>query len=205
MLIPTANRASNVILASSSPYRKQQLLQLNLEFTQIEPNIDESSKDKESPRDLALRLATEKAFAAANSLKQLTTNNTPAVIIAGDQTADLNGQLVGKPATRENAISQLSQATNQEMIFHSALCVLNTQTLEQQTACIDTCVKFRDLTLTEITRYIEIDNPLGCAGSFKIEAFGISLFQSVISTDPSALIGLPLITLVDFLKNERVL
>ena len=187
-----------IILASSSQYRKKLLESLNITARCIAPNIDETALADESPKATALRLA--KAKAAAIQLPS--DEKTNSIIIGSDQVAWLDGAQLGKPGTREKAIAQLKQQSGKTVLFYTALCVqMNAQ---QYSDVIITEVAFRDLSEQEIVHYIEQDNPIDCAGSFKSEGAGCMLFTRVTSDDPSALIGLPLIRTTEYLRRFGV-
>ncbi|PCK03553.1 MAG: septum formation protein Maf [Alteromonadaceae bacterium] len=178
-----------LVLASASPYRKQQLAQLNIPFDVFKSHVDEEQQPNETAPDLALRLATAKAKAVQKKLGE------EALIIGCDQTAECQSQILGKPGTRDKAIAQLLLSQQNQVIFHSGICLLNTKTGKILSDTVTTVVKFRPLSQSQIENYIDKDAPLDCAGSFKCEGLGISLFESIHSDDPSALIGLPLIRL----------
>jgi septum formation protein len=169
-----------------------------LPFSQLSPDIDETASAGEFPDALAARLAGEKAAA----VRGLTTDST--IIIASDQVAALGSERLRKPGSVEVAQGQLRQMSGQSVDFFTALCLLHTATGRQFTALDHTRVRLRQLTESEITRYIDSEMPLDCAGSFKVEAMGISLFESVESSDPTALIGLPLIALCEGLRQFGV-
>lgn len=185
-----------IVLASSSTYRQKQLTQLGILFSSASPDIDESAYPAETPHDLAIRLSTQKAAKVAEQL----TREAPQVksdhlIIGSDQTAMVNHQRLSKPLSYDNAVSQLKLCSSQSVIFYSGLAVLSTKTQKTYTQATTTEIKFRTLSDKEIHNYVQIDNPIHCAGGFKCESLGISLFDYVRSDDPSALIGLPLIAL----------
>jgi MAF protein len=190
-----------LLLASSSAYRKQLLEKLQLPFACASPDIDESIRLEESPHNYVRRLAIEKAKA----LKDDYPNH---IIIGSDQCAvlDANGQqyVLGKPHTVENAIKQLSQASGQSVTFLTGLCVYNSATQQENSLVEPFIVHFRNLTLPQIERYIDQENPLDCAGSFKSEGLGIRLFSALEGRDPNSLIGLPLIALVDLLEQQGI-
>ncbi|MFT5082252.1 MAG: septum formation protein [Lentisphaeria bacterium] len=192
------NKVGSIILASSSNYRKQQLQQLNLQFSCERPDIDESPLANEEMQATAIRLASQKAHAVAAK------HRDEQIIIGADQTAELHGSILGKPHSIENAIAQLEQCSGQEVIFYSGICVLNSVTNLCLKTTVTTVVKFRSLSKQQIRHYIDRDSPLDCAGSFKCEGLGIALFESIESRDPTALIGLPLITLTDMLLQMGV-
>ena len=182
-----------LILASGSGYRKQQLNSLAIDFSVVVPDVDESPKDNESASVLAQRLALSKAI-------KVQSNHPGGCVIGSDQVCTSNGKVYGKPGSAANAIKQLQFFSNKRVEFYTALCVLSPRG-ERLTHTDLTTVDFRQLTLQEIERYVQKEQPLNCAGSFKVESLGLSLFDSVNSKDPSALMGLPLIALCDFLRQ----
>jgi septum formation protein len=175
-----------ILLASASPYRGQLLSRLNLAFDQAAADIEESARAGESAAEVARRLAAAKAAALA-------TDHPGAVIIGSDQTLDCGGTLLGKPGGFDAARRQLLLLSGASARFYTAVAVLDTRSgrLEEDMAITE--VKFRTLTAPEIERYLLRETPYDCAGSFKAEGLGISLFEAVHSDDPTALIGLPLI------------
>ncbi len=188
---PTLNVMPKVILASTSPFRKQLLEKLQLDFEQCAPEIDESPLANESPKEMVERLSLAKAVEIAR-------NQPNSIIIASDQTAVFKGLPIGKPHTVENAIKQLSDFSGRCITFYTGLVVINTATQQTYQALDTTKVCFRELSDAVIRAYIEREQPLNCAGSFKSEGLGITLFKRIESTDPNALIGLPLIELTEF-------
>ncbi|MFL0808902.1 MAG: Maf family nucleotide pyrophosphatase [Agarilytica sp.] len=178
-----------IVLASSSPYRKEQLEQLGLNPECIAPNVDESEIPDETPRDMAIRLSEKKAQSVASKL------NGNAIIIAGDQTACLEGQRLRKPGNFNNACDQLRGCSGRTLSFHSGLCVHDRHSGKQQTLCVETRVSFRTLSDRQIEAYIKKEQPYNCVGAFKCESLGIGLFDKIESEDPSALMGVPLISL----------
>lgn len=181
-----------LILASTSRYRRELLERLRLPFHVARPEVDETPRSGEAPVALAQRLATEKAgFLAAQRPESW--------IIGSDQCAELAGRPLGKPGTRDAAIAQLHGMSGQAVHFHTAVC------LRRGDACLQavdlTTVHFRVLSDTEIERYVDAEQPLDCAGSFKSEGLGIALFDAVESRDPTALVGLPLIALSGLLRQ----
>ncbi|NQD38899.1 septum formation protein Maf [Permianibacter sp. IMCC34836] len=182
-----------LILASGSPYRARQLSQLGLTFEIVRPDVDETPLAGEPPADLALRLAEDKARAVAR-------NWPKAWVIGSDQTADCGGLLLGKPGSAERAQAQLEQMSCKTVLFHSALCLLAPDG-QAERVNVTTTVQLRQLSPAEIAAYIKKEQPLDCAGSFKVEGLGISLFDWIRSDDPSALIGLPLIGLCRLLRE----
>jgi septum formation protein len=187
----------SLILASSSPYRKELLARLRLPFEAISPEVDETPLPEEAPQDTALRLAQVKALKIAETHPQ-------ALVIGCDQVATLDGLQLGKPGNHENAIKQLQMMRGRTVIFHSALCLYNAQTQNMQAEVVPYEVAFRELTDAQIERYLLTEEPYNCAGSAKSEGLGISLISSMQGKDPNALIGLPLIQLITMLQNENV-
>lgn len=186
-----------LILASTSPYRRQLLERLKLPFTAESPQIDEAPLAGETPHQLVLRLSEHKARAIA-------TRHGNALIIGSDQTAVLNTEMLGKSGNRANAIAQLKRCSGNSVTFHTGLCLLDTDSGRIQLDDIVYRVKFRALTLPQIERYIDSEQPFDCAGSFKAESLGISLFEYMQGDDPTALIGLPLIRLTTMLQNAGI-
>lgn len=183
--------AARLILASTSPYRRELLQRLDIAFDAIAPQVDEQRLAGEAADALALRLAAAKAQAVA-------TQHPQAIVIGSDQTALCGERLLGKPISMDNAREQLAWQSGREAVFHTAVAVVWGGTV--QARCIDTRVRFRRLSAAEIDRYLRVDQPLDCAGSAKIERLGIALVDVVESTDPTALIGLPLIATCALLR-----
>jgi septum formation protein len=181
-----------LILASTSTYRRELLARLRLPFDTSRIAVDETPRAGESPADLATRLAADKARAGLALHPQ-------ACVIGSDQAADLDGQPLGKPGTREAALDQLRRMSGQAVRFHTAVAVATEGGLRQLSDC--TTVRFRTLGGDEIARYVDLESPLDCAGSFKCEGLGITLFAAIESRDPTALIGLPLIGLSGLLRQ----
>ena len=175
-----------LILGSTSPYRRELLQRLRLDFSVSAPDVDETPLPGEAPRDLAMRLALAKAHAVA-------VQNPGAVVIGSDQVADLNGQPLGKPGTHERATAQLRQMRGHSVVFQTAVAVVCPETGFEQVDLAPVVVRFRDLSDAEIERYLRAEQPYDCAGSAKSEGLGISLLDAIDSDDPTALIGLPLI------------
>ncbi|MFA7553597.1 MAG: nucleoside triphosphate pyrophosphatase [Spongiibacteraceae bacterium] len=186
-----------LILASSSPYRRQLLQKLQLPFECCNPDIDEAAKLDEHPLQLVTRLAISKARAISQSYPRH-------LIIASDQVAGLNGNILTKPGNFDTAIDQLRQCSGQQVIFYTGLALLNTSSGQLQD-CVETyTVNFRHLSNDGIRRYLLAEQPYDCAGSFKMEGLGITLFESLHGNDPNSLIGLPLIKLVTMLNHEGI-
>ena len=191
MTLPT------LVLGSTSRYRAELLGRLYPLFEQRAPGTDESALPSETPRDRALRLAIAKAHAAAEGLDD-------ALVIGSDQVAELEGLVLDKPGTPERARAQLTACSGREVHFHTALCLHDTRSGQDLIHVDHTRVHFRSLDANEIARYIEREQPLDCAGSFKCEGLGISLFERIDNEDPSALIGLPLIALARLLREAGI-
>ena len=186
-----------LILASSSPYRRELLARLHLPFDWASPDIDERRLDDEPAVDLVKRLAREKAHALAG-------RHPTHLIIGSDQVAVLGEQILGKPHTFDKACEQLLAASGNHVTFLTGLALLNSATGECQVDCVPFSVHMREVTLPRIERYLRTEQPYDCAGSFKCEGLGVSLFQSTHGSDATSLIGLPLIRLVDMLTTEGV-
>nr|WP_024307576.1 nucleoside triphosphate pyrophosphatase [Pseudomonas sp. P818] len=187
-----------LLLASSSPYRRELLERLRLPFTWQSPSIDESRREDEAAIDLVKRLAEEKARALA-------TDQPDHLIIGSDQVAVLgNGQILGKPHDLPRAQQQLRAASGSSVTLLTGLALLNTSSGRCQVDCVPFTVHFRQLGDEQILRYLQREQPFDCAGSFKSEGLGISLFRSTEGEDATSLIGLPLIRLVDMLLNEGI-
>jgi len=186
-----------LVLASTSPFRKALLEKLGIAFRSCAPRIDESAQPGEDPRQLVMRLSSEKARAVTKEFPD-------ALIIGSDQVACINGAIIGKPGGREGAISQLKTASGRKVDFYTGLSLLNSATGRQQTICEPFAVHFRSLRQEQIERYLDAEKPYNCAGSFKSEGLGISLFRRLQGDDPNALIGLPLIRLVEMLNVEGI-
>jgi len=186
-----------LVLASSSIYRRELLSRLRLSFTCASPSIDETPLHGEAADSLVRRLATEKAGA-------LTREHPQHLIIGSDQVAVLNGQILGKPHDLPRARTQLQSASGNSVTFLTGLALLNTSSGILQVDCIPFRVHFRQLDEACIERYLAAEQPFDCAGSFKSEGLGVSLFRSTEGEDATSLIGLPLIRLVDMLLAEGV-
>lgn len=184
-----------LVLASSSPYRRALLERLSLPFTWEAPDIDETPLEGESAIDLTQRLAISKAQALAEKYPRH-------LIIGSDQALLLDGQPVSKPGHHAGACEQLRQSSGKTLHFSTSLCLLNSHTGEHQSTVEPFEVVFRELSEDSIERYLRKEQPYDCAGSFKAEGLGISLFQALRGDDPNSLIGLPLIRLCDMLIKE---
>jgi septum formation protein len=186
-----------LILASSSIYRRELLERLQLPFIVESPNVDENQLADEKPEQTALRLAQVKA-------RKVAEHHPDALIIGCDQVATLDGQQLGKPLTHHNAVKQLQLMRGRTVTFHSALCLFNARTGNMQAEVEPYEVSFRQLSDAQIEYYLLKEEPYHCAGSAKSEGLGIALIERMRGNDPNALIGLPLILLVDMLRNEKV-
>ncbi len=186
-----------LILASSSVYRRELLTHLQIQFSCISPEVDETPLINELPQETALRLAQVKA-------KKVAVSHTDALIIGCDQVATLDNLQLGKPLYHENATKQLRMMRGREVTFHSALCLYNAATQNMQALVVPYIVKFRNLTDAQIENYLLREQPYHCAGSAKSEGLGIAIIERMTGDDPNALIGLPLIALVSMLQNEGV-
>lgn len=186
-----------LVLASTSRYRKELLKRLGLPFLTARPETDETPLPGEHPAATAERLAVDKARAVASA-------HPEALIIGSDQVAYLGSQQFGKPGTVDRAIAQLRQMSGQTVVFHTAVAVFNARTESFACEGVPTRVRFRHLSDPEIRRYVEREMPLDCAGSAKSEALGITLLEALSGDDPTALVGLPLIALARLLRQEGV-
>ncbi len=186
-----------LVLASTSPYRRELLGRLQLPFETAAPDIDESPLPGESPPATAERLSVEKARAVAGRFPD-------ALIIGSDQVAYRGNERFGKPGSRENALAQLRSMSGKAIIFHTGLCLLNAATGRIHQRAVPTEVRFRELSDAEILRYLDKENALNCAGSARSEGLGIALLEWLRGDDPNALVGLPLIALCEMLRAEGV-
>lgn len=186
-----------LLLASSSAYRRELLARLRLPFTCSSPDIDESHRPGELAVDLVKRLAEEKARALAGS-------HDGHLIIGSDQVAVLGERIIGKPHSFEKARKQLLASSGASVTFLTGLALLNTRTGHCQVDCVPFTVHMRELDDARIERYLRAEQPYDCAGSFKAEGLGVTLFRSTEGPDATSLIGLPLIRLVDMLLAEGV-
>lgn len=186
---------TQLVLASSSPYRKALLERLGLSFQTLSPQLDETAADNESAQQLVARLAEAKARAVASTFPT-------ALIIGSDQVAVLNEKILGKPGDYANAKRQLQEASGRRVTFHTGLCVYNAAQDRAQVDVVPYSVLFRNLSDAEIDCYLQKEQPYDCAGSFKSEGLGIALFESMQGDDPNALIGLPLISLCSMLADN---
>lgn len=186
-----------IILASTSPYRRALLERLALPFEVLAPRVDETPLPGVDAERTALRLAEAKARAVTPSARGK-------LVIGSDQVADVAGEQLGKPGDHSSAVRQLRFLRGRCVVFHTALCLYNAGLDRIQLANVPTTVTFRDLTDEEIERYLCREKPYECAGSARVEGLGIAVVERVMSDDPTALIGLPLVQLVTMLRNEGV-
>lgn len=186
-----------LLLASSSPYRRELLSRLHLPFDCSAPDIDETAHNNETAEHLVLRLAEAKARA-------LTLSHPDHLIIGSDQVAILGREILGKPHTPERAMAQLKACSGNSVTFLTSVALLDSRSGRLQVDCVPFTVHFRELDESCIERYLRIEQPYDCAGSFKAEGLGISLFRTTSGSDTTSLIGLPLIRLVDMLLEEGV-
>jgi len=186
-----------LVLASTSIYRRELLERLQIPFQTAAPDVDETPLSGESAKQTSLRLSREKAQAVA-------AHYPDALIIGSDQVALLDGQQMGKPLIHDNAVRQLRAMRGKTVIFYTALTLLNARSGEMQTEVAENRVSFRELSDEEIASYLHKEQPYHCAGSAKSEGLGIALINRMEGDDPNALIGLPLILLVDMLKKQGV-
>jgi septum formation protein len=189
----------DLVLGSTSRYRRELLTRLTGKFRVVSPDVDETPLSNEMPAALAVRLAKSKAVFVATQCQG-------AVVIGSDQVADLGGSVLGKPGSVDNAVRQLSACSGRDVFFHTALCVIDARSthLNHFEAVDTTRVTFRKLDSQEISNYIEREMPLDCAGSFKSEGLGIALFENIETKDPTALIGLPMIALCELIRNAGI-
>jgi len=193
----TGNRPLPIVLGSTSPFRRELLARLGLEFGVDNPAVDEARLENETAAQLVTRLASAKARAVAD-------RHPRSLVIGSDQVACIDERILGKPGDRESAIRQLSLASGKRVTFYTGLCLLNSASGREQVVCEPYHVHFRALEQARIERYLDAEEPYNCAGSFKSEGLGIALFSRMEGDDPNALIGLPLIRLVSFLENEGI-
>lgn len=184
--------SKSLILGSSSPYRRELLARLGVPFSVISPDVDETAEKAEDGATLSERLALAKARAVA-------ADHPEAAVIGSDQVAECGGRLLGKPGTVERALEQLAFVSGREVVFHTAVAVIAEGFEESRV--VDTRVAMQRLSEERIQAYVDADRPLDCAGALKSESLGIALTRSITSDDPTALIGLPLITTASLLEQ----
>ncbi|MEK0411998.1 MAG: hypothetical protein RJA03_511 [Pseudomonadota bacterium] len=186
-----------LVLASSSPYRRELLSRFKLPFDVFNPDIDESPRTAEKAKEISVRLAREKAFKVAP-------HYSSSLIIGSDQTAECQNEIIEKPNTHTNAVKQLQFLSGQVVTFYTSLCLLNTQTKKLQECVVNFEVKYKKLNAEIIESYLLKEQPYNCVGSIKSEGLGITLLDYIRGEDPTALVGLPLIELSNMLRNEGV-
>ena len=184
-----------LVLASTSPTRRELLMRLGLAFDIHAPHVDETALPGEVPALLAQRLARAKAEAVAGQV-------AAHLIVGSDQVAVVNGQLLGKPGDRPRAAAQLALASGQVMLFQTAVCLLNTATGQAMSRVVPFEVQLRRLSGAEIERYLDREQPFGCAGSLRSEGLGVTLCERMSGDDPTALLGLPLMALCELLRAQ---
>lgn len=186
-----------LVLGSTSPFRKMLLERLGLPFATSAPAVDETRQPEEAPEALVTRLALAKARAVALS-------HPDSLVIGSDQVACIGGEILGKPGDRVRAIAQLEAASGKKVTFYTGLCLYNAVSGHYQLTCEPFNVHFRALSRAQVERYLDAEAPYNCAGSFKSEGLGITLFERLEGDDPNALVGLPLIRLVAMLEREGI-
>lgn len=185
----------NLILASSSPYRRELLMRLMIPFDVVVPDVDETPFPDETPQALVERLAILKAQTVAST-------HTNALVIGSDQVAVQNGKIVGKPLTHERAVEQLKSASGSTVMLYTGLALVNSLSGLVQSEVVPYGVTFRALTELQIENYLRKEQPYHCAGSVKSEGLGVALLEHFDGEDPATVIGLPLIRLIRMLENE---
>ena len=188
---------NDIILASGSPFRRQLLDRLHLDYSCQAPEVDETVLADEPAETYVQRLAQAKA-------KKIADLNPDAIVIGSDQCALLDGQILGKPGNHENALNQLRQAQGKTVVFHTGVCVLNLISGFEAVDNVTFEVEFRQLSDAQLDHYLRMEEPYQCAGSFKSEGYGITLFNALRGEDPTALIGLPLLTLIPMLEDAGI-
>jgi septum formation protein len=186
-----------IILGSTSPFRHMLMKKLEINFSTAAPDIDETRLTNESAEEMVRRLSVEKA-------KEVAKIHPEALIIGSDQCAVLNNDIMGKPGSHENAVMQLQASSGNVVTYLTGLCLYDPVSGNYELDCIPFHVEFRQLSTHEINRYLYRDQPYRCAGSFKSEGLGITLFKKMQGEDPSSLIGLPLIRLCEMLRKKGV-
>ena len=191
----TSNGVRPLVLGSSSRYRRALLERLGMSFQIDVPDIDETALPAETPSETALRLSEAKARVIAGRYRD-------ALVIGSDQVADYDGNAIGKPGDRDRAFAQLRALSGRKVVFHTGVALVDALSSRCRRAMVDVTSTFRTLTDDEIATYLDREQPYDCAGSVRSEALGIALFDRIVSDDPTALIGLPLIALTRMLREE---
>jgi septum formation protein len=197
MRAKTTENHPPLVLASTSVYRQALLARLGLPFETVAPGVDESARPGETPAMTACRLAEAKARAVAARYRQ-------ALVLGSDQVANIDGVAIGKPGNHAQAVAQLARVSGRSVVFHTAVALVNAATGHCDARLVDVTTKFRTLTADAIEQYLRREQPYDCAASVKAEALGIAVVEAIHSDDPTALIGLPLIAVVDLLRAEGV-
>lgn len=210
-LISTASAWPRLVLGSTSPYRKELLARFGLPFETCSPRTDEQARPGEAPSDLALRLAQAKAEDVCRQLRDAQDASradqadaqglADVLVIGSDQVAELDGQALGKPGNHQRATDQLKAMRGRDVRFHTAVCVMRPQRAFASTCLSTVTVTFRDLSDADIETYLLAEQPYDCAGSAKAETLGIVLLERILSDDPTALIGLPLIATARLMRD----
>lgn len=193
----TGNANKTLVLGSTSRYRRALLERLGVPFVVAAPDLDESARPGEAPSATAIRLSEAKARAIAGRFDD-------ALVIGSDQVADCDGRPIGKPGDRPRAIAQLRELSGRTVVFHTGVAVVDARSGRCRSELVDVTSTFRTLTDDEIATYLDREQPYDCAGSVRSEALGIVLFERIVSDDPTALVGLPLIALTRLLRAEGV-
>ncbi|SFM29548.1 MAF protein [Ectothiorhodospira mobilis] len=188
------DHAPALVLASTSPFRRELLERLMLPFTTCAPQVDETPVPGEPPEEMVRRLAVAKARAGAKL-------HPGALVIGSDQCAACDGRILGKPGSHERAVEQLMALSGRRVVFHTGLCLLDGRSGGTQEAVIPFPIRFRELTPEQIETYLQRERPYRCAGSIRSEGLGIALFEAMEGEDPTALVGLPLIRLTQMLEQ----
>jgi septum formation protein len=186
-----------LVLASTSVYRRELLARLGMPFETAAPAVDETPLEGEAPAATAWRLAEAKARSVAARYER-------ALVLGSDQVADLDGDAVSKPLSHAHAVDQLTRVSGRSVVFHTAVALVNAANGRCEERLVDVTTKFRTLTPAAIEQYLRREHPYDCAASVKAEALGIAIVESIRSDDPTALIGLPLISVVDLLRAEGI-
>ena len=186
-----------LVLGSTSPYRRELLARLRLDFRVDAPRVDETPRAGEAPSALAARLALEKA-------RDVASRHPGAVVIGADQVAELDGQAIGKPGHHAGAVAQLRAMRGRRVVFHTAVAVLRPDIGFAQSLLAPVVVQFRELRDAEIAHYLQLEQPYDCAGSAKCETLGIALLERIESDDPTALVGLPLMRICALLRQAGI-
>lgn len=197
MSMPPIAGRPRLVLASTSPYRRELLQRLRMPFEVDAPRVEERAHPGEAPADLARRLAMEKALEVA-------ARHADAVVIGADQVADLDGQPIGKPGSHERAVAQLQALRGRSVVFHTAVAVVRPATGFAQGLLAPVTVRFRHYSDAEIEQYLRLEQPYDCAGSAKCETLGIALLEAIASDDPTALVGLPLMRTCALLREAGI-